>query len=218
MGFVITYADDNTLLVNGAVEIIVNGVPYAPIVDTPDIEISAIARLDKLFKIVKDFESFFSEAYLCPAKVWTIGWGTIKYKNGVKVKKGDVITAMEAQNELEYELQKCYDYINKNIKTKLNDNQLSALISFIYNCGEGALSEKWSIGRAVRDGNLAAIPNLLMAWINAKGQALAGLWRRRASEALLFQGYEAYIIPYENIPENWRSMKYFSESYIKLAR
>lgn len=218
MGFVITYTDDGVLLINGDGDVIINGIPYPAIPELLEDDINDISRLGKLFKIVKDFESFFSKSYLCPANVWTIGWGTIKYRNGIKVKEGEAITRDEAQKELEYELQKGYDYIEKNIKTKLNDDQLSALISFVYNCGAGALDTKWSIGRAVRDGNLSAVPNLLMAWINGGGRPLAGLWRRRASEALLFLGNDPYIIPYENIPKGWQNMKYFSESYINLAK
>ena len=36
--------------------------------------------------------------------VWTIGWGTTVYPNGVKVKNGDKITQAQAQTYLEFEV------------------------------------------------------------------------------------------------------------------
>ncbi len=36
--------------------------------------------------LIREFEGFVANAYLCPAKVWTIGIGTTAYPNGAKVK------------------------------------------------------------------------------------------------------------------------------------
>ena len=49
------------------------------------------------FNLIKEFEGFRSRAYLCPAGVWTIGYGNTFYPNGRKVKQGDVISEKEAE-------------------------------------------------------------------------------------------------------------------------
>ena len=213
MAYVITISDDGVLLLNGTGTLIINGLEYSPKIPDQEESEQEVDGMDNLLKIVKHFEGFYSNAYLCPADVWTIGWGTIKYSNGVKVKKGDVITKVEAEKELRYELQKSLDWINKNIKTKLNDNQLAALTSFIYNCGPNALATSTKIGKAVRNGDLKAVPNLLMAWVNAAGRPQKGLFRRRMSEAFLFQGFDPFIAV--NVPPDWQTIRYYSEDFRK---
>ena len=45
--------------------------------------------------LVKEFEGFRSEAYLCPAGVWTVGYGTTE-----NVHPGDVVNRQEAEELL----------------------------------------------------------------------------------------------------------------------
>ena len=212
MAYVITISDDGIILLNGSGTIIINGVEFTPKEEIPEAT-DDVSGMENLLKIVKHFEGFYAKAYKCPADVWTIGWGTIRYANGQKVKEGDVITRSDAEKELKYELQKSIDYINKNIKTKLNENQLSALASFIYNCGPGALDSKWSIGKAVRNGDLKAVPNLLMAWVKGGGRPLKGLWIRRLSEAFLFQGFDPFIATQAD--PNWQNIRYYNDAFKK---
>ena len=171
--------------------------------------------LDKLLNIVKSFEGFFPQAYLCPAKVWTIGWGTTIYQNGKKVQSGDTITRDEAQKELLYELQDNMNFVKKHIKG-INEDQFQALVSFVYNCGSGSL-QNTQIRKALDEKRFSDVPNQMMRWINAKGKPLMGLWRRRASEALMFQGYKDYIVNKDMMPSNWANMRYFDPQYSNLT-
>ena len=88
--------------------------------------------------LIKKYEGFKDTAYLCPANVWTIGYGTTRYLNGKRVKEGDTITLEQAEIEL---IEKC-KLIEKDIKRllkdniELNENQISALVSFNFNRGE----------------------------------------------------------------------------------
>ena len=41
--------------------------------------------------LIKKFEGYRDEAYLCPAKVATIGFGATTWADGKKVKLGEVI-------------------------------------------------------------------------------------------------------------------------------
>ena len=46
--------------------------------------------------IIRKFEGLKLQAYLCPANVWTIGYGSTFYENGSKVQPGDKITIERA--------------------------------------------------------------------------------------------------------------------------
>ncbi len=47
--------------------------------------------------LIKKFEGLYLTAYLDPAKIVTIGYGTIRYPNGQKVQWGDEITEQQAE-------------------------------------------------------------------------------------------------------------------------
>ncbi len=55
---------------------------------------------NKGIDLIKSFEGYYANAYLCPANVPTIGWGTIRYPNGQKVKMGDKCTIEQATTYL----------------------------------------------------------------------------------------------------------------------
>lgn len=166
----------------------------------------------QLIRLVKHFESFYSKAYLDPVGIPTIGYGTIQYSNGNKVKLGDTITEDDAINEMMLELNQKFKAIKDSIKVPLNTNQWDALLSFAYNVGEGALKNS-TLLKKVNEGNFDEVPSQFMRWINAGGRPLAGLWRRRLAEALLFQG-KLYKIPESSkIPTDYASIKYFPEEY-----
>ncbi|WP_139377682.1 M23 family metallopeptidase [Solibacillus isronensis] len=46
--------------------------------------------------LIQKWEGFYVAAYLCPAKIWTIGYGLTKWPNGTPVKQGEKITKAEA--------------------------------------------------------------------------------------------------------------------------
>jgi lysozyme len=48
------------------------------------------------YSIIRESEGFRNQAYKDTGGVWTIGYGTIKYSNGVTVKQGDTCTQGQA--------------------------------------------------------------------------------------------------------------------------
>lgn len=137
-------------------------------------------------ELIKHFEGFFSKSYRCPANVWTIGWGTIRYKNGKRVLAGETITKEEAEEELMFEV----EHKSKFIKAVVNQNQFDALVSFAYNVGQGAL-ENSTLYRKVRaNPNDPTIRDEFMKWnkarVNGVLTPLKGLTRRRKAEADLY--------------------------------
>lgn len=90
------------------------------------------------FAIIREFEGFRSQAYLDTGGVWTIGYGTIKYPNGIRVKKGDTCTQGQAELWLKNDCAWVDACLDKYVKTTINQNQFDALSSFVYNVGESA--------------------------------------------------------------------------------
>lgn len=190
-------------------KIIVDGIVYIPELTNED-------NNNNLIKIVKSFEGFYKNSYKDPVGIWTIGYGTIKYKNGKKVQAGETITETQAIDEMMYELNNDKSNMYKYVKVKLNQNQEDALVSFIYNLGIGNF-QKSTLLKKLNAGDYSSVPNEMMKWINAGGSPLKGLWRRRASESLLFIGEKNFIIKTEKVPSNWANMKYFSDDYKNLV-
>lgn len=143
---------------------------------------------DRAVELNADFEGFFENAYLCPAKVWTVGYGTT-YLNGRPVRPGDKMTKTEAKaymkKELQEYLQNALKYVNKEIAAKLNQNQLDSIALFTYNVGVGNFA-KSSFLKLMNAGDLVGAPEKMLLWDKAKGKVLRGLQRRRKVERDLF--------------------------------
>ena len=137
-------------------------------------------------QLIKSFEGCFLNAYLCPAKVWTIGYGSTKYQNGKPVKQGDKITQQEAETLLSDTLDEFSKGVSKLIKVELNDNQFSALVSFAFNLGVGSLSKSTLLKKVNANPNDKTIENEFMRWVSAGGKKLNGLVRRRTAESKLY--------------------------------
>jgi len=143
--------------------------------------------------LITEFEGLKTEAYYDETgKVWTIGKGTTKYPDGRPVKKGDKITTEEAEMMAENHIQeKVIPRLEKSIPTwnKMNPNQQAAIISFAYNVGENFYGQKGfeTITKALSSiDNFGDVPKALALYKKSGGKTLAGLVRRRAAEAKLF--------------------------------
>jgi GH24 family phage-related lysozyme (muramidase) len=135
-------------------------------------------------KLIKDFEGFRAVAYLCPAGVWTIGYGTTKI-NGKPVSKKTKITSQEADLFLEQDLKTFEDVVNHSVTVELNQNQFDALVSFVYNLGSGNL-KKSTLLKKLNVGLFNEAADEFLKWDKAAGKRLAGLTRRRNAERELF--------------------------------
>ena len=86
--------------------------------------------------LIKHFEGCETEAYLCPAGVWTIGYGHIK-----GVQEGDVITEQQAHDMLVEELEEYEGYIKDFFIEKTENNKTSLKISLKYYEGDPVIKE-----------------------------------------------------------------------------
>jgi lysozyme len=133
------------------------------------------------------FEGYKPKAYLCPAGIVTIGFGSTMYTDGRKIKLGDTINEQQANELLMWELK------NKAIALhglNLNQNQFDSCLSFIFNLGIGAFAKSTLKKKILLNPNDATIKAEFMKWNKARvgGQLieLKGLTRRRIAEAELY--------------------------------
>lgn len=145
------------------------------------------------YAIIKKWEGYHTKlsngnckAYLCPAGVATIGYGTTRYPDGIKVRMGDERTQEEAEQYLSFEVVKiCVPAINKNVKVPLTQGQFDALISFIYNFGEGAFAGSTLLALLNNKDYMGAAKQF-PRWNKANGEVWEGLVSRRKEEMDLF--------------------------------
>lgn len=137
--------------------------------------------------LMHKYEGLRLDAYLCPAKVWTIGYGNTFYENGTKVKQGDKITNQRA-NELFNNIveQRFATPLRTLLKAKINNNQFSALVCLAYNIGIGAVGKSTLLRLVNANPNDANIRAQFMRWNRAGGKVLRGLTLRREAEANLY--------------------------------
>lgn len=134
--------------------------------------------------LIKKFEGCELEAYLCPAGVWTIGYGHTK-----DVKEGDKINKEEADYLLQEEMIEYESYINDFVEVPLNQNQFDALCSWVYNLGPTNLKNSTML-RVLNEEKYADVPQEIKRWNKAGGEVLDGLIKRREAEAKMFAGEE----------------------------
>ncbi|MBO4626186.1 MAG: lysozyme [Alphaproteobacteria bacterium] len=132
-----------------------------------------------MYDLIKQYEGCRLTAYKCPAGVWTIGYGTTVYPNGVSVKQGDKCTQAQADAYLEW-------YVKNKIKVPagLTAKQAEAVQSLIYNIGQGAF-DRSSLKKAIVAKDWKAVYKN-WDWVTGGGAFLKGLAKRRAHELMLF--------------------------------
>jgi len=130
--------------------------------------------------LIRQFEGLRLSAYKCAAGVPTIGWGTTK---GVKM--GQTITRDEADRLLMEDVQRFADHVEALVKVPLNQNQIDALSSFVYNVGPTAFANS-TLLRVLNAGLYKDAADQFLRWNKAANNVIAGLTRRRIAERELF--------------------------------
>lgn len=137
--------------------------------------------------LVKRWEGYRDEAYDDGGGVWTIGYGTIKYPNGSPVEKGDTCTKEQAEEWLHDELLDSEDAVNNLVDIDLLQYQFDALVSFVYNCGQGAFRAS-TMRKLLNNGDYAGAALQFPRWCKDNGVMVQGLLNRRKDEQRIFQG------------------------------
>lgn len=146
---------------------------------------------DAGLEAIKRFEGRSLTAYQDVAGVWTIGYGTTRYRNGDAVRPGDAITADEAEALLRDQVEDYADAVRQLVKVPLTPSQFDALTSWTYNLGAAALRDSTLLKR-LNAGEYREAADEMLRWVNAGGRPIEGLRRRREAERAMFlDGYSA---------------------------
>lgn len=158
---------------------------------------------DRGYTLIRRYEGYLRELkdgsgmvrpYLCPANVATVGWGSTRYfaYDGVtarvqgRVKMSDPpITRERAEECFRGELLQNEQAFDRLTTQRVHPLMRDAIVSFIYNCGEGAYKAS-TLRRVINSGDWDRVPRELAKWRMGGGRILLGLERRRRTEAELF--------------------------------
>ncbi|MDE3017305.1 MAG: lysozyme [Pseudomonadota bacterium] len=135
--------------------------------------------------LIKRYESFAPNVYICPAGYPTIGYGHV-VKAQEKERFASGITEPDAKALLQLDVSAAEHAVLRLITVPLTDGQFDALVDFTFNLGAGAL-QRSALRRKVNREEYADVPAEFIKWVWAGGKKLQGLLRRRNAEALLYR-------------------------------
>ena len=137
--------------------------------------------------LIRGFEHFAARAYLpTPDDVPTIGYGTTVYPNGKRVGLTDAaVTPAQAAGYLDHDLRGAEAAVSRLVTAVLSQDAFDALVSFVYNLGQGALAGS-TLLKKLNGGDQAGAADEFLRWDHQGGRVLAGLTRRRRAERELF--------------------------------
>jgi lysozyme len=136
--------------------------------------------------LIKRFESLRLEAYLCPAGVWTIGWG-----HTAGVRAAMCITEAQAEAYLRDDIAQVESALPSVVRVPLTQGQHDALVSLCFNLRGGAAGLPRIAPRLIaklNTGDAAGAAAELLDINRANGVILPGLTKRRLAEHDLFTG------------------------------
>lgn len=143
--------------------------------------------LEVAYALGKRFEGLSLVPYLCPAKVPTIGRGTVYKPDGSKVTMQDApITVKTADEWLNIALQRdCLPAAIKYTPALVGDQEsIGAITDFIYNLGASRYKTS-TLRHRLNTKNWSEAQYEINRWTRANGRVLRGLELRRAAEAEL---------------------------------
>lgn len=137
---------------------------------------------ERSIALIKEFEGFSGSAYYCPAGKKTIGYGHVVLK-GESFK--EPVSKTAAHNLLASDLRIFEAAINHLVTVDLSQEQFDAIISLVYNIGEGAFARSTLLKR-LNEGKYRDAAVQFDRWVYSNKKKLPGLVRRRAAEKAMF--------------------------------
>lgn len=156
------------------------------------------------------YEGFRNKPYLCPAHIWTIGYGHVLYQDQIRLPmvrppgktKADIPMI---RSEMPLKLEDFRVWTKQEIDELFSTDVASfergvlrlvpgvvgrqgsfdALVSFAFNVGAGNL-QRSTIRMKANRGEWEEAADAFLLWNKAGGKVLAGLDRRRKDERALF--------------------------------
>ena len=162
---------------------------------------------EKGIHLMHQFEGYRDRPYLCPAHLWTVGWGEVLYQDQIKlpVVRKDGYTGMLRKEyplapehfrlwskpELEERFKGLLGSFERGVlrlAPNLSGRQglFDACVAISYNIGVGGFQRSTLRQRILRDEPLDRIAEGFMMYTKGGGRELPGLVRRRKAEVALF--------------------------------
>jgi lysozyme len=156
----------------------------------------------ELLDMLKHHEGVRYKPYQCPAKLWTIGVGSLLYPEqaripstpeGMERRKAWPLRPEDnrtwSRDEIDRILAKDVERFERGvlrfIPIKLSQNEFDAILSFAFNLGLGTL-QRSTLRQALIRGDKRAAMQSLRKYNKAGGKVLRGLDNRRKDEEALF--------------------------------
>ena len=151
------------------------------------------------------FEGFRNRPYLCPADIWTIGYGHVLYQEQIRLPvvtdKPNVVIrkkfSLRQEDNRVWSKEEINELFRKDVATfergvlRLvpgvvgRQGAFDALVSISFNFGLGNLQRSTIRMRANR-GDWEGAAEAFRMWVKGGGRVLPGLVRRREAEIALF--------------------------------
>ena len=132
------------------------------------------------YELIKQFEGLRLKAYLCPAGIWTIGYG---HTSGVS--PNSFITIQEADEYLHRDVATIEMQLNK-LNLSLRQCQWDAIVSFVFNVGIGNFKSSTLLAKIRINPDDNSIIDEFLRWVYANGKVMRGLQKRRLTEMKLY--------------------------------
>jgi lysozyme len=153
------------------------------------------------------FEGYRNKPYLCPANIWTVGWGEVLYQEQIRLpmvrKEGytgiirkeyplrDEDNRVWSREELESRFKNLLRSFERGVlrlAPNLLGNQelFDACVALSYNIGVGGFQRSTLRQRILRNESLENIAEGFMRYVNPGSPFEKGLTRRRKAEVALF--------------------------------
>ncbi len=136
--------------------------------------------MNTLVRLIKAFEGLRLRSYLCPAGVWTIGYGS----TGRDISPGLVWTAEQAEVRMLNDAS-AYLAAARRLCPALSGDRLEAVTDFAYNLGIVRLAGS-TLRRRINSGDIVGASVEFDKWVFGGGKKLPGLVLRRHVEKLVF--------------------------------
>ncbi len=152
------------------------------------------------------FEGCRNKPYLCPATIWTVGYGEVLYQDQIRLpvmRKEGYTGMIRSEYPLRQEDNRVWskEEINKLFERSIGtfergvlrlvpgsvsrQGRFDALVSFAFNAGLGNL-QRSTIRMKANRGEWEDAAEAFMQWTKGGGKELPGLVRRRKAEKELF--------------------------------
>jgi len=136
----------------------------------------------KGIEFIKSHEGFIPQIYRDAYGYKTIGYGHL-LKEGEEELFRNGITREKGEELLKEDLKIAEKAVNLWVNVPLNQNQFDALVSFVFNVGQGNF-RKSALLKKLNEGDYEGASNEFLKWIGKP--PLKGLIRRRSEERKLF--------------------------------